>query len=801
MSLMRLLPTAALIALLAAAVAHAGDSRPGPGAVFHVAPTGNDANPGQKERPFASIARAQAAARQRIAADARENTVAVILHAGTYFLKQPLAFGPQDTTGARTVTYTAAEGETVVVSGGRPITGWAKGKGEIWTVALPEAKAGKWTFRNLWVNGRRAVRARFPNETDTPSRVQLAASSLSKDLKAFTIGLDPKLVKDWANPGDIEVLVDGNWAINRKRVQSIDTKTGTLTMAPPHRKTIPWNQPRKGRWAYLENSPSFLDQPGEWVLDASTGTLSYWPLPGEDMAKAEIIAPVLTRLLEVKGTAQKPVRGLHFAGITFAHTDWTIPEVGYFGVQACHHVRGQGEARVWDRIPCALRFDYAEDCSVRDGAIAHMGTGGIEFVEHCRKTTLEGNHVFDISANGVMLGGPKDEEGVPKDCRIANNHVHATGIEYHGAIGIWVGFAQRAAVVHNEVHDTPYTGVSLGWQWNPQPTPCKENTVAFNHIYDVMKNLGDGGGIYTLGFQPGTVIRGNHIHDVRRCPFNQAAPNNGMFIDEGSKGFLFEGNLIYSTAHQPVRHNQNRSEWHTWKGNHFGRGPVPAPGKVGMALACDGSSVFLEAPHKPALDPEQLTVEAWIKLGELPGGRDPRRWIVNKNRNEWIEGNYALLISGSQAGAYLNIGGGRQNHIAAMSPEGALKPDTWHHMAMTYDGKDLKVYVDGKQAAATAVNKPRKPGSSPVAIGRRQDGYNYFRGLIDEVRIYSRALPAAEIAVHHEKAAKLEAPANEKLLAGYWSFDDLRDDNKAAQAITAKAGPEPPFRTKFGLGK
>ena len=123
MSPMRLLPTAVLIALLAAAVAHAADSRPGPEAVLHVAPTGNDANPGQKERPFASIARAQAAARQRIAADARENTVAVILHAGTYFLKEPLAFGPQDTTGPRTVTYAAAEGENVVVSGGRPITG------------------------------------------------------------------------------------------------------------------------------------------------------------------------------------------------------------------------------------------------------------------------------------------------------------------------------------------------------------------------------------------------------------------------------------------------------------------------------------------------------------------------------------------------------------------------------------------------------------------------------------------------------------------------------------------------------
>jgi hypothetical protein len=490
------------------------------GAELVVAPDGDDANPGSREKPFATIAKARDAVRRLVAEGPKEN-VTVVLRGGTYELSEPLAFGPEDSgTEKFAVTYAAAPGEKVVVSGGRKITGWKKGEGEVWTVTLPDAKDGKWAFRNLWVNGRRAVRARLPNEDDNPSRVQLQDSSLSKDLKTWTMKLAPGIVKDWKNPADIEILVDGNWAINRKRVESIDPAAGTLVMAPPHRQTIPWNQPQRGRWAYLENSPSFLDRPGEWYLDRATGVLSYWPLPGEDMAKAEAVAPVLTRLLEVKGTAEKPVRNLHFVGLTFAHTNWQIPDVGYFGVQACHIVRGQGQTQVWDRVPCALRFDYAQSCSVRDGVIGRLSTGGIELVEHCASDAVEGNHVFDISANGVMLGGPKEEAGVPKDCRIANNHVHAVGIEYHGAVGIWVGFAQRALIAHNEVHDLPYTGISLGWQWNPQPTPCKENTVEWNHIYDVMKNLGDGGGIYTLGFQPGTIIRGNHIHDVRRCPFN-----------------------------------------------------------------------------------------------------------------------------------------------------------------------------------------------------------------------------------------------------------------------------------------
>jgi hypothetical protein len=93
-----------------------------------------------------------------------------------------------------------------------------------------------------------------------------------------------------------------------------------------------------------------------------------------------------------------------------------------------------------------------------------------------------------------------------------------------------------------------------------------------------MKVLADGGGIYTLGFQPNSVIRGNLIHDVHRSPHAQGSPNNGMFIDEGSKGFLFEKNVIYKTAAEPVRFNQSQSDWHTWKDNTFLTEP-PYPAK------------------------------------------------------------------------------------------------------------------------------------------------------------------------------------------------------------------------------
>lgn len=766
------------------------------GAEIAVAPNGDDSGPGTPERPFATLARARDAARKLIARGLKAD-LAVLIKGGTYELPETLTFGPQDSGSEQhSVTYAAAPGETPVLSGGRAITGWKKGKNELWTAEVPGVKEAKWYFHQLWVNGQRAVRARTPNKDAETPYWPLKGAALDKELKSHTYSFASGQLQNWGNLSDVEAVVFGNWEITRKRFERVDPAAGLAHMLGPHGRPHDAMMPGPGRWCFLENAAEFLDQPGEWYLDRPTGTLAYWPRPGEDMAKAEAIAPRLMRLLEVKGAPDNPVRNLHFKGIEFAYADWTHPQGGYLGIQACHYTTGTAWNKAqWGRMDAAVRFDFAQDCSVTDGALAHLGGCGIEFVTRCARCTIEGNHIHDISGNGVILGGPKTEEDVPKDCRIANNHVHHCGIGYAGAVGIWVGFAQRATIAHNLLHDLPYTGISLGWQWNPKPTPARENLIEWNHVHDVMKRLGDGGCIYTLGFQPGTIIRCNHLHDVHRSRFCQAAPNNGMFIDEGSKGFYFERNVIYRTSAQPVRFNQCARDWHTWKDNVEGGITAPIPGKVGTALSCDGSRTFVEVPHKPELEPETLTIEAWVKLDEFPAGNDPRRWIVNKNRNEWEEGHYALMISGDAVGAYLNIGGGDKNCLAAWSPKGTLKLREWQHIAMTYDGSDLKVYLNGTQAASAAINKKRTPGRLPLAIGRRQDAYNYFAGAIDEVRVYARALAADEVKSH------VDTPGikDDKALAGSWTFDDQAKLSEGAKEVMDTAGPEPAYRKRFGM--
>jgi hypothetical protein len=560
-----LLQVGCLGALLA--TAHGGFA-----ATIWVAVDGRDDQQGTAERPVATLARAQQLARALVA-KGLDADLEVTLKKGVYRLPQTLTFRPEDTgDGAHAVVYTAVRNEPVVVSGGQPIAGWRADRDGTWVAKVPGGKEGR-LFTHLWVNGRRATRARTPDATAEPPAWQLSGAELSKDLTSFTLRLDRGRVKAWSHPEDVEVMVAGNWAINRKRVQSVDAATGTAVLAPPHIGGPDYIQPAAGRWCYFENAREMLDRPGEWFLDRHTGLLHYQPLPGEDMTKAEVIAPGLVQLVVVRGDPGRPVRNLHFRGISFEHTDWAIPPGGYQGIQACHYNTAGRSASDWGRVPSALAFTDVERCSVEDGAIRRLGTSGIELAEGSVDNLVQGNVIDDVAGNGVNVGG-----GVPRGNRVVNNLVRDCGQRFFGAVGIWVGIAEHTTIAHNLIHRLPYSGISVGWEWSSKPTPCRANIIEFNHVYDVMNRLCDGGCIYNLGLQPGTTIRGNHLHDVHRSFMAQGAPNNGMFIDEGSKGFHFERNVIHDTAAEPIRFNQCERDWHTWNDNFIGRDAVASKG-------------------------------------------------------------------------------------------------------------------------------------------------------------------------------------------------------------------------------
>jgi len=496
--------------------------------------------------------------------------------------------GPEDSgTAEHSITYAAYPGETVVVSGGRVVTGWQDAGDGSWRVKLPEVAEGSWHFRQLFLADRRLPRGRFPNEPEL-----LRVQRVSDDVREIALDRGPGI--DLAGK-DAELVMYQNWSISR--VGIVRTDAGTVVADNPvgwighgSATTASANKP-----CYIENALGFVDQPGEWHLDRETGVLTYMAHEGENPSDGRFIAPRIDRLLVVNGRADAPVRNVHFKGIAFAHARWERPPFGYLGIQAGHHGTTMSEPACV--LPLTLEFVYAEDCGLEGCTVAHVGATGIGFGAGCRNNTVSRCRLSDIGGNGIMVGWRgtahshrlnlagdpslaadwRDERDVPTGNSIVDCIVTHCGAINHGCVGIYDAFCEGTTIAHNLVAHMPYTGISIGFRWDSSPTSQRATRCEYNHVHDVMRMLADGGCIYTLGLQPDTVLRGNLLYEVHRSHYaHGGAPNNGIFFDQGSKGYLVEGNIVYGTSGEPIRFNQTNHDNMTWKDNHFGVSPQDA---------------------------------------------------------------------------------------------------------------------------------------------------------------------------------------------------------------------------------
>ena len=501
---------------------------------IHVALNGKDDNNGSAAAPVASLKRARELAR-------KAGQATVIVHEGTWFLPETLVFTAEDSG----CTWRAAEGKTVILSGGRRIGGWVQKENGFWSAPVPGAK--EWYFRELFVDGKRAVRARFPNPSADPPVLRGCAYKKAGN-EQVTLTVDPKHLGNWTSLNDVEIVVNINWASFHKRIQSIDRGTGECTMMPPHATYSGRNAPTSKRYFWFENALEMLDEPGEWYLDRLQETVFYRPREGEDLGKAEVIAPKLEHVILIKGSAEAPVRNLSLHGLIFSHNFYSLPDVGYHGRQASFYYdasSGKGFQDKVNGIPAMVQCQCAQNLSIIGCTVTHGGSNGIELQAGSRGAVIEGNRVHDIAGNGIGIGSKSEENVIPEKNRIANNYVHDCGAVFLGACGIWVGLARETVIAHNLVMDLPYTGISVGWDWSETKTLARDNIIEWNHVHEVMKEVSDGGGIYLLGFQPGSIIRQNHIHRVLRSKYAHISANHGIYFDAGGSGFLVQENLLY----------------------------------------------------------------------------------------------------------------------------------------------------------------------------------------------------------------------------------------------------------------
>ncbi|MFD7902551.1 RICIN domain-containing protein [Kitasatospora sp. NPDC059747] len=540
---------------------------------FYVDPVnGSDGNPGTSTASaFKTVQAAQAAVRN-VNANMSDDIV-VNLRGGTYPLTAPVTFGTADSgTNGHTVVYQAYNGETPVITGGTAVTGWAPAaNGEY------KASVGALNFRQLYVNGVRATRARYP---DIGSDFQLQGSdSANKLLKVLS-----SQVSTWANPNQVEMVLETQWGESYLRLKSISSANGTANISiQDHEAGIlfqrPWPQLANGSPLHFENAHEFLNEPGEFYVDTATQTVYYKPRPGEDMSSATVQAPTLQTLFDIKGTSlDAPAHDLRFSGITFAQTTWMEATTnGYLNAQGGNYniSADTSNNQYVGRPPAGVQAADADRVSFTYNTFKQMGSTALDLSHGVHDSSATGNYVYDIAGNGIMVGkfsdptveyhsiynppatpAGEDAREVVKNVTVKDNLITRIGEDYLGTAGINAGFVNSTTIDHNDISDTPWAGISLGWGWQSAANAEGNNSISFNRIGNVMNRLCDSAGIYHLSNDPGTVVNGNYIHDVVRGPAACGSPVHGLYLDEGSDNMTVSNNVL---SHTDGFINQNRN--------------------------------------------------------------------------------------------------------------------------------------------------------------------------------------------------------------------------------------------------
>ena len=542
-----------------------------------ISPKGSDFNDGTRQSPKATLTSALRQAREwRRTEDNRiQGGITIYMEGGTYAFHEPVFIRPEDSGTKESPTIIRSVGdEKVILSGGISIKGWKK-QGKVWVADVPAFNGRPLDFRQLWVNGKKAVRARDVEDFEKMNRI---CSVDEKNEILYVPAVSIRRLID--NKGNLkakyaEMVLHQMWCVANLRIRSVEVQGDSAAIRfhqPESRIQFehPWPHPMvttdgHNSAFYLTNARELQDVPGEWYHDIDARKVYYYPREGEKMQEAEVIVPAVETLVRVEGTLDRPVRHIRFEKITFSYTTWMRPsEKGHVPLQAGmyltdgyriepkmqrdylnHPLDNQG----WlGRPAAAVRVVAARQIDFERCRFEHLGSTGLDYEEAVQGGVVRGCLFLDIAGNGLLVGSfspaahethlpydPADRREVCTQQQINNCYFTEIGNEDWGCLAIAAGYVGDVNIEHNEISEVPYSGISLGWGWTQTVNCMRNNRVHANLIHHYAKHMYDVAGIYTLGSQPKSYVTENCVHSIYK-PGYVHDPNHWFYLytDEGS---------------------------------------------------------------------------------------------------------------------------------------------------------------------------------------------------------------------------------------------------------------------------